>query len=229
VQYPLDAHLTPQAFVPDITRRLQQAGVEFRWSTPATGWQIRDHRVRAVKTLDGEVAADGFVIAGGVWSMQIARPLDLRVPLEAGKGYNLTLPRPRAQPAMGAILTEARIAVTPMGAALRFAGTLDLAGIDLRIDRRRVRALIDAVPRYYPEFTREDFDGVQPWSGLRPCSPDGLPYIGPAPHHPNVFIAAGHAMMGMSLAPATGLVISELLAGRKTSVPVDRFGVDRFA
>lgn len=228
VLYPFDAHLTPQTFVAEITRRLVHAGVEFRWSTEATGWRTNGSRVHALRTRNGEIGADDFVIAGGVWSMEIAEPLGLRFPLEAGKGYNLTLRQPRALPVMSAILNEARIAVTPMGETLRFAGTLQLAGIDSSIDERRVQALIDAIPRYYPEFTAHDFDGVQPWSGLRPCSPDGLPYIGRARRYENVLVAAGHAMMGISLAPGTGLVVSEVLAGRRPSAPMERFDPDRF-
>lgn len=228
VHYPLDAHLTPQTFVAEITRRLQSAGVEFHWSAPLTGWRTNAGRVLAARTGAGDIAADHFVLAAGVWSTLLARALGLRVPLEAGKGYNLTLARPRAQPIMGAILNEARIAVTPMGATLRFAGTLELCGFDAHIDRRRVQTLIDAIPRYYPEFTADDFDGAQPWSGLRPCSPDGLPYIGRSSRYDNVIVAAGHAMMGMSLAPATGLVVSELLAGRQPSVALGPFAADRF-
>lgn len=229
VLYPSDAHLTPQTFVAEITRRLVEAGVEFRWSTEASGWRANGSRVQAVRTPNGEIEADDFVIAGGVWSMQIARGLGLRFPLEAGKGYNLTLRHPRALPVMSAILNEAHIAVTPMGETLRFAGTLQFAGLDSSIDERRVQALIEAIPQYYPEFTPHDFDGVQPWSGLRPCSPDGLPYIGRSRRYENVLVAAGHAMMGMSLAPATGLVVSEVLAGRRPSAPIERFAPDRFA
>jgi D-amino-acid dehydrogenase len=229
VLYPADAHLTPQAFVAEITRRLQNAGVEFRWSTEVTGWRANGSRVKALQTRDDEIGADDFVIASGAWSMKIAAPLGLRFPLEAGKGYNLTLRRPRALPVMSAILNEARIAVTPMGETLRFAGTLQLAGLDSSIDERRVQALIEAVPQYYPEFTTYDFDGIRPWTGLRPCSPDGLPYIGRTGRYQNVLVAAGHAMMGMSLAPATGLVVSEVLAGRRTSAPLDHFTPDRFS
>jgi D-amino-acid dehydrogenase len=228
VRYPLDAYLTPQTFVAEITRRLQAAGVEFHWSTPITSWRTSGRRVLAARTGDTEIAADHFVVAAGAWSAVLARSLGLRMPLEAGKGYNLTLPRPRAQPIRGAILSEARIAVTPMGETLRFAGTLELAGLDTSIDRRRIRALIDAIARYYPDFTAGDFDGVQPWSGLRPCSPDGLPYIGRSSRCENLVLATGHAMMGMSLAPATGLVVSELLSGRLPSVPMGAFAAERF-
>ncbi len=228
VHYPLDAHLTPQTLVTELTRRLQQAGVEFHWSTPVIGWSTRGERALAARTREGEIPAAHFVIAAGAWSSQVTSPLGLRLPLQAGKGYNLTLRRPRALPAMSAILSEARIAVTPMGETLRFAGTMELAGLDLNIDRRRVQALIEAVPLYFPDFTADDFDGVQPWAGLRPCSPDGLPYIGPTRCAENVLIASGHAMMGVSLAPATGLVISELLAGRKPSAPLAMFDADRF-
>jgi D-amino-acid dehydrogenase len=228
VHYPLDAHLIPQALVAEITRRLQEAGVEFIWSTEATGFRTRGERVEAIVTNQDEIRADHAVITGGVWSMGIAQRLGIDLPLQAGKGYNLTLRQPRALPTISAILSEARIAMTPMGQTLRFAGTLELAGLDQRIDWRRVHALIEAIPKYFPEFTAHDFDGVQPWAGLRPCSPDGLPYIGRSRDYDNVLVAAGHAMLGVTLAPATGLVISELLAGHKTSAPLEQFAPDRF-
>ena len=103
---------------------------------------------------------------------------DLALPIEAGKGYSLTLPAPPRLPAICAILTEARLAVTPMGGALRFAGTMEIAGLDEAINPVRIRGIIAAATKYYPEITAADFDGIAPWRGLRPCSPDGMPYIG---------------------------------------------------
>ena len=108
----------------------------------------------------------------------LAQELGLRLPMQAGKGYSLTLPQPRQLPQICSILTEARVAVTPMGAALRFGGTMEIAGLNEDINPRRVRGIIKAVPHYFPDVPPEDFDGIQPWRGLRPCSPDGLPYLG---------------------------------------------------
>ena len=115
-----------------------------------------------------------------------------------------------------------------MGSSLRFAGTMELCGLDRSIDQRRVAAMIDAIPRYYPQFGPADFAGITPWTGLRPCSPDGLPYIGRTRRADNVLIATGHAMMGVSLAPATGRIISDLIAGREPPVPITLYSPDRY-
>ena len=139
--------------------------------------------------------------------------MGLALPIEAGKGYSLTLPAPPRLPAICAILTEARLAVTPMGGALRFAGTMEIAGLDEAINPVRIRGIIASATTYYPEITAADFDGIAPWRGLRPCSPDGMPYIGRTARYANLSIASGHAMMGMSLGPVTGRLIAEILSG----------------
>jgi D-amino-acid dehydrogenase len=232
VHYPLDCHLSPQRFAAGLTRDLEAAGTHFAWNAEATGWRIDrargGARIAALATTAGEFAADEYVLAAGSWSPLAVRGLDLRLPIEAGKGYSLTLARPRALPRTCSILVESRIAVTPMQGALRFAGTMELAGLDETIDPERVRAIVEAVPTYYPEFTASDFDGVAPWRGLRPCTPDGLPYVGRIARYANFSVATGHAMMGLSLAPATGKLVAEVLSGRSTSVPLDAFAPERF-
>jgi len=164
----------------------------------------------------------------GAWSSTIARELNLHLPMQAGKGYSLTLPRPRKQPAHAMILSEARVAVTPMGEALRFGGTMEITDTDLSINPSRVRGIIKAVPKYLPEFSADDFRGVQPWAGLRPCSPDGLPYIGRFARYENLSVATGHAMMGLSLGPITGKLMAEVLAGESPSISIDALSPDRY-
>ena len=148
--------------------------------------------------------------------------------MQAGKGYSLTLENPRQLPEICSIFVEARVAVTPMGETLRVGGTMELGGNDLSVNPRRVQGIVKSVPRYYPQFQESDFDGVKPWSGLRPCTPDGLPYIGFAKNHPNLLVATGHAMMGLSLGPVTGKLASELLSGEKPSVSLEMLKPDRF-
>ena len=114
-----------------------------------------------------------------------------------------------------------------MGNSLRFAGTLEIGPRDHRISGLRVQAIKDALVRYFPDFTGDVLDGIQPWCGLRPCTPDGLPYIGRAGRFANVWVAAGHAMSGISLAPVTGKLISELVSGERTSIPADALSPDR--
>ncbi|HQW08056.1 MAG TPA: FAD-dependent oxidoreductase, partial [Steroidobacteraceae bacterium] len=228
VRYPLDAHVIPQRVVATLVAGLAEAGVELRWHTEVVGFRRAESRVAKAVTTTGEIGGDEFVIAAGMWSAALARTIDLPLPLMSGKGYSFTLAKPRVRPHACALLAEARIAVTPMGSSLRFAGTMELCGLDRSIDQRRVAAMIDAIPRYYPQFGPADFAGITPWTGLRPCSPDGLPYIGRTRRADNVLIATGHAMMGVSLAPATGRIISDLIAGREPPVPITLYSPDRY-
>ena len=229
VYFPMDAYLTPDRFMSALIERLRQRGVDLRWNTAVTGWNRGTGRIDSVMTDSGAVEADEFVICGGAWTADIARQLKLRLPMQAGKGYSLTLPRPRKQPAHAMILSEARVAVTPMGSALRFGGTMEITGSDLSINPARVRGIVKAVTTYLPDFSADDLQQVQPWAGLRPCSPDGLPYIGRFASFDNLSVAAGHAMMGLSLGPITGKLMSELLSGAAPSIPIESLSPDRYA
>ncbi|MBI1842436.1 MAG: FAD-dependent oxidoreductase [Verrucomicrobia bacterium] len=228
VHYPKDCHLNPREFIAWMTGRLERLGVDLRFNTPATGWSLSGDRVIGVRVPTGELRADDYVVAGGAWSPETARPLGVRIPMQAGKGYSLTLPRPRQLPALCSIFTEARIAVTPMGNTLRFGGTMEIAGLNEEVRPVRVRGIIESVPKYFPEFTPADFDGVPVWRGLRPCSPDGLPYLGRLSHARNCVIATGHAMMGLSLGPVTGRLVAELLSNETPSMDLSLLNPERF-
>lgn len=233
VYFPLDCHLSPQRFVSSLTRELRAAGADLRFGAEVTGWRTEDGRVLAAHTTENgapaEHAAAEFVIAGGAWSPGVVRGLGLRLPMQAGKGYSVTLQKPRRLPRLCSILTEARVAVTPMGETLRFGGTMEIAGNDLTVRPERVQGILDSVPRYFPEFTPDDLAGLPAWSGLRPCSPDGLPYVGRFRRWANLSAATGHAMMGLSLAPVTGRLLAELLSGESPSVEIAALSPDRYA
>lgn len=175
-----------------------------------------------------EIPTDHLVLAGGIWSSAIGRDLGLHLPMQAGKGYSMTLPSPRHQLSICAILTEARIAVTPMGNTLRFGGTMEMAGLDESITAERVEGIVEAIPRYYPAYRADDFAGLPTWHGLRPCAPDGMPYLGRSAKQANVVVATGHAMMGVSLAPATGKIVADLLAGDAPTVDLALMSPERF-
>jgi D-amino-acid dehydrogenase len=229
VFFPLDCHLSPHRFMPVIQRHVEGAGVQFHWDTEVSGFVRQGKRLVAVKTSRGEFQADEFVIAAGSWSTVMARELGLRLPMQAGKGYSLTLPKPRQLPQIPAILTEARVAVTPMGGSLRFGGTMEIAGLNEDLNSARVQGIIKAAPKYYPDIGPADFEGIQPWCGLRPCSPDGLPYVGRTGRFDNLLVATGHAMMGLSLGPVTGKLLAEMLAGEKPSLDLTLLNPDRYA
>ena len=229
VFFPKDCHLAPGSFISAVEAELVRLGVTFLWETEVSGFKTESGALRALKTSRGEIESDEVVLSGGVWSAQLAKELDLKLPMQAGKGYSLTLANPKQLPELCSICTEARLAVTPMDGALRVGGTMEMAGIDESITQRRVRGITRAFPQYFPAFEEADFAEVKPWSGLRPVSPDGMPYIGRTKRWKNLTVATGHAMMGLSLAPATGRIVSELLADEKSSVKLDLMSPDRFA
>lgn len=229
VYFPQDCHLIPQKFLAGLTQRLEREGVDFRWNTEVTGWSRSADTVAAVQTNRGEICGDEYLIAGGAWSPNIARGLAISLPMQAGKGYSITLGTPRQLPQLCSILTEARVAVTPMGSTLRFAGTMEIAGLDTSINQKRVQGILELIPRYFPAFKVDDFQGLPVWSGLRPCSPDGLPYIGRLKRYKNLSVATGHAMMGMSLGPITGKLMAEILSEETPSLSVGMLAPDRYA
>ncbi|HAM73772.1 MAG TPA: FAD-dependent oxidoreductase [Verrucomicrobiales bacterium] len=229
VYFPKDCHLDPGRFIGAMTRSLVERGADLRFDSEVTDWSTSGDRVTGVETASGRVTADEYVVAGGSWSPGVARGLAARLPMQAGKGYSLTLKTPRQLPALCSIFTEARVAITPIGGALRFGGTMEIAGMDESINPVRVRGIIQAVPRYFPEFRPEDFEGVPVWRGLRPCSPDGLPYVGRLPRWRNASVATGHAMMGLSLGPITGRLMSEILSGDPPSMDLRLLDPSRFA
>ena len=228
IYFPKDCHLSPARFMAALKRLLDRAGVKFLWNTEVKKWLVSRNRIFRILTNEGGLAGDEFVLCGGVWSSIVASGLRLRLPMQAGKGYSVTLPKPRQLPEICSILTEARVAVTPMDGQLRFGGTMEMAGINEDINLRRVRGIIQAIPRYYPDFKVEDFQELPVWRGLRPCSPDGLPYLGRPAAYSNLVIATGHAMMGLSLGPVTGKLVSEILSDEKPSIEIGLLKPDRY-
>lgn len=229
VFFPKDCHLSPGRFIAAMEDELERLGVTFLWETEIQGFNAEHGTLTAVRTPRGEIEAGEFVLCGGVWSAEMVKALLLTLPMQAGKGYSLTVTNPRQLPELCSICTEARLAVTPMDGALRFGGTMEMAGINESITKRRVQGIIRAVPEYFPAFQGSDFSDCKPWSGLRPVSPDGMPYLGRTGRWKNLVVATGHAMMGLSLAPATGRVVSALVAGEEPPVKLDLLSPDRFA
>jgi D-amino-acid dehydrogenase len=229
VRWPLDAHLVPSRLMAGLRRALQDASVRVVYGAQARGFRLDGGRVASVDTTAGAFEADEVVVAAGVWSDPVARGLGLALPMQAGKGYSVTLEGAPHLPRHCALLHEARVAVTPMDGALRVGGTLELTGIDTRVDARRVRGILKALPRYLPDYAVADFERLPVWCGLRPCPPDGLPYLGRTRRLANVTIGTGHSMMGVSLAPVTGRLIAEILSGEPPSVDVTILDPDRYA
>ena len=229
VYYRQDAHLSPGRLMATLQRETARLGVELRHRTEIRGWRTQADRVVGVETSDGVTNADEFVLCAGIWSSALGRRLGLALPMQAGKGYSLTVAQPPALPRICAIMSEARVAVTPMGTSLRFGGTMEITGIDDSVHPARIRGIVKSVAACFPDVTRAHLDAATVRTGLRPCSPDGLPYVGRAGRFANLSVATGHAMMGVSLAPITGKLIAELLAGEAPSLAIGALAPDRFA
>jgi len=229
VYFPIDAHLTPARFCPALATILKEMGVRFQWDTTIFGWRPDGKRLAAVQTTAGDLAADEFVLAGGSWSADMLKGLNARLPLQAGKGYSLTVPKPRFRVAKPMILVERRVAITPMGETLRFGGTMEIAGHNDRMRPERLEQIKAGAMAFLPELTPDDFAGAKPWFGYRPVSPDGLPYIGRFSGMSNLTAACGHAMLGVTLAPSTGRLVTEVISGRKPSVDLTLLNPDRYA
>jgi D-amino-acid dehydrogenase len=229
VYFPKDAHFTPEKYISALQAEAETLGVVFQWNTEVIGLKIEGQKISTVQTFHGDFAADEIILCGGSWSPLLARELGLHIPIQAGKGYSLTLPQPRELPQLCSIFTEARMAVTPMGSALRFGGTMEISGLNEDINPARVQGIIKSAVKYFPKFSPEDFAGIQPWCGLRPCSPDGLPYLGRTQKFSNLILATGHAMMGMSLSPITGKLVCEIVCGEKPAFDLSLLFPDRYA
>jgi D-amino-acid dehydrogenase len=223
-----DAHLIPDRFVNQLARHIQHQNVSLLTSVEVLGFERAGRKVTTVKTTRGDIAAEEIILAAGSWSAQIASDLQLNLCLQPAKGYSLTFRRPEVCPLIPVTLAEAKVVITPMADTVRFAGTLELAGFDQSINQRRVQAILKAVPVYLPDFDPKSFELIEIWRGLRPCSPDGLPYIGRPPRYDNLILATGHGMLGISLAPITGKLVSQLAAGENPSINIEALRVERF-
>ena len=229
VHFPQDCHLDPARFLASLRRRVLALGAEIASGVEIDTLDIQNGKVRALVSKGRRFEGGQFVIAGGSWSPSLLRQAGLKLPLQAGKGYSLTLENPPELPSLCSIFVEAKVAITPMAQSLRFAGTMEVGGLDLSIDPARVRGIVKSVRDYFPRFSETDFKGVKPWSGLRPVSPDGIPYLGHVPHLPNLIAATGHAMMGLSLGPVSGRLVADLLAGEPSFRSIEQMAAGRFS
>ena len=229
VYFGCDGWMTPNVFMQEFKKKLQQAGVTIDYGTELLDIRHNGSAVESITTNQGEMQADEFVLAAGAWSPLLMKKLKVDLPLQAGKGYSLTLPKPIVMPKLPSILVEGKIATTPMLGGLRFAGTMEIAGTQLNINQRRVQGIIKAVKDFMPQFRDEDFSKLKPWAGLRPCTPDGLPYIGRSERYSNLLVGTGHAMLGWTLGPITGQVLAQNIAGEKPSIQSPLLAVERYA
>jgi D-amino-acid dehydrogenase len=228
VYYPGDAHLTPRVLMNCLQEHLKTLGVRFQKNTEVTDFEIERNSLKSVRTGHGEMEFDEVVVASGSWSGVLCSRFNLSLAMQAGKGYSFSLQNVAKNVRIPSLFLEARVAVTPMSSSLQFGGTMEITGADHSIQMNRVRGIVDSIPDYYPEMKVDLPKKENVWHGLRPCSPDGLPYIGRLSKIKNVVIATGHSMMGLSLGAGTGKLVKEIVMGEKTSMNMGAFDPERF-
>jgi D-amino-acid dehydrogenase len=224
--YNCDAHTTPGEFMRDMKAHLIHSGVTFYKNEKVLDIEVEDRRIKSAITDRQTLIADEFVLAAGSWSPQLSQKLGLKLLLQAGKGYRMNVERATGI-SHPTILAEAKVAVTPMHGFTRFSGTMEIAGIDHGINRVRVDAIARAAHSYYPDVNISKEEKAKAASGLRPVSPDGLPYIGKSEKCDNLTFATGHAMMGLSMATGTGKLVSEIISEQAPSMDLKAFHPDR--
>jgi D-amino-acid dehydrogenase len=229
VHYRCDAHLYPNKLMPQLLHHLKSSGVDIQTNNPVKQIISERGKIKKVITSKGEYEGDAFVLAGGAWLNQLAKMVHLNIPLMPGKGYTFTYDHPQKKLNVPAILCEARVAITPMNGHMRYGGTMEIGAPNDKINLNRVQGIVESISKYFPAM-RLDVPGEKDiWYGFRPCSPDGLPYIGRSSKIDNLFIAGGHSMMGLSLGPATGKVIADLANENKTEVNIQAFEPERYS
>ncbi|WP_339893467.1 FAD-dependent oxidoreductase [uncultured Algibacter sp.] len=224
--YKCDSHTTPHEFMEEMKTHLKKKGVIFYINEKVEDIEVENQKISTIITSKQVLKADEFVLAAGSWSTFLNKKLGLNLLLQAGKGYRINTTN-QTNILIPAILSEAKVAVTPMNGFTRFAGTMEIAGINLNINKVRVQAIADAAKGYYPEINLSAEEKNNAACGLRPLSPDGLPYIGKSSKCKNLTIATGHAMLGWSMGTATGKLVSEIISEQKRSLELDHFNPDR--
>ncbi len=226
VHFTGDSHLNPAVFLKLLSDRVREMGAELLENTAVTGFESAGGKVRVVRTGAGEFEAEQVILAAGALSPSVAKDLKLNIPIQPARGYSLTMSANKIMPSHALILGERRIAVSPMDGVLRFTGRLEVGNSNMEPNP----VWLERIENSAREYLRldEKLDVKETWAGLRPTTPDGVPIIGKSPKHENLFLATGHAMLGLSLGLGTGQVIAELLNGRDTALNVQPFQLERF-
>jgi D-amino-acid dehydrogenase len=214
---------------------LQERGVEVRRDAPVSGIETAGGKVTGVVAGGQRIPAETVVVAVGAWTPRLLKPLGVPVPIEAGKGYSIDfapapdLPEPVRRPLY---LHESRVTITPLEGMIRLAGTMELSGLNRYVRQERVAAIARAAAwaiRGWPAQAAVSGPGVRIWNGPRPMTPDGLPVIGRLPGYLNLVVASGHGMLGVTLAPATGEAVADLITTGRAPQVIAPFDPARFA
>lgn len=229
ILFDCDAHCYPNKLMSALLDWLQKQGVKLIPAQEVKGFEKKKNKVTKIITADRSFEQDEVILATGSWGRQTAALLNVKIPLMPGRGYSVTLENSPYKVNYPAVLLEGRAAITPMdGNKIRFGGTMEITSHKTPPRMNRVQGILDAVKRFYPDFDIPLPPKEKIWYGYRPCSADGLPYIGRVKKYSNLVIATGHSMLGLSLGAGTGLLVSEIINGEQSSMDMRPFDVERF-
>lgn len=229
VYFACDAQLYPNKLMASLQAYLKVKGVQFRTNKEVTGFITEGDKITGIKSGEEVYMADEVVLATGVWSGELAKQLSLKIPMVGGRGYSVTFENAPYKLHHSVILSEARVAISPMdGNKIRFGGTMEITGVNTPPNMRRVQGILESVKKYLPEYDIPMPDQKDVWYGYRPCSADGLPYIGKPSRFKNLTINTGHSMLGISLGAASGRLAAEIVQGKPTSMNISPFKAERF-
>jgi D-amino-acid dehydrogenase len=224
VHYKSDAHLQPQKLVAFLIDEIEKSGGEIKRNCNVNDFVIEKGEVTEVITTQGNFKTDEVVIATGAWSPEIAKKIGSNLSLLPGKGYSFTLFNEKEKPSIPSILCEGKVAVTPMGDSIRYGGTMEITHTnDIKIKQNRLQGIVNTVNEFYPNLNVQMPKKENVWYGFRPCTPSGMPIITRDKKIKNIVFATGHAMMGLSLAPATGKIVAEIISEKPLSVSTKMF------
>jgi D-amino-acid dehydrogenase len=226
VYYQEDAHGDCHRFVAGMSAASQKLGVMIRTHTRVTRIVPQGASHVSLLTENGEYSGRALVLATGSWTPQLAKDLRVNIPLQPGKGYSVTVDRPPVSPTIPVMNAGRKVIITPLGNRLRFAGTMEFAGLDLTPSETRSHAVVRGGLEVMAPLG--SLQNLERWCGLRPCTPDGLPVIDRIPRYPQICISTGHAMLGYTLGPITGKLVAEMIAGRPPSMDINALRIGRF-
>jgi D-amino-acid dehydrogenase len=228
VLYHQDCHINPMKYMAFMRSHLSNKGVTFHYNTTVEGFKKIGKNISTIMTNRGDKSVDKVLVATGAWLQSLTRDLNENLLLQAGKGYSVTYQNTDSNLKRPAILLDDRVAMTPFGNHFRVGGTMEISGINDKIHMNRVKGIVAAVNKNIkiPGVTLPTQDKV--WYGLRPCSPDGLPYLGRSSKTDNLFAAGGHAMLGISLSAGSGSLLSKIIMGEQSPIDLSPFRLDRF-
>lgn len=223
--YEIDAHLRPSRLMSEMRRILLERGVQIIEQCEVREFDGAGGRANLARTSRQDLQADEFVVCTGAWTPFLNDQLGCRIPIQPGKGYSITMSRPKVCPRYPMILEECHVAITPFEDGYRVGSTMEFAGYNTELNRRRLSFLRKGAAQYLHEPTADPVE--EEWFGWRPMTWDGKPYIDRAPRFSNVWVAAGHNMLGLSMGTATGRLIAEMLDGRTPHLDIRPYRIGR--